>query len=245
MIAGKQAGLVPDGIRSRDPHPHLQVWHHPRPAVEASDVLVRGPLDDDGRRLDVNDGQELVGGVAQDTGRGLEELGRALVTARVDVQVTAEGGADFGVVVEGLLHGAVEAVADGVVAVEDVDEVAAGAFDAAVQVAGLAEVFGLAVEVDAFGGELVDDRLRVVAGAVVDDLDLDLLGAGVLGENARERLAGVWRGVVGGHHHRPEWTVRARRESRDLRRPPTLAAHRVESGRKSALPRRRSCGESP
>ena len=38
-------------------------------------------LDDDGRRLDVNDGQELVGGVAQDTGRGLEELGRALVTA--------------------------------------------------------------------------------------------------------------------------------------------------------------------
>ena len=57
------------------------------------------------------------------------------------------------------------------------------------------------------GGEFVDDCLRVVGGAVVDDLDLHLLGTGVLEEDAGERLAEVAGAVVGGHHHRPERTV--------------------------------------
>ena len=43
----------------------------------------------------------------------------------VHVHVPAEGGAEVGVVVEGWGEGFVEAVADGVVAVEEVDELAA------------------------------------------------------------------------------------------------------------------------
>ena len=72
---------------------------------------------------------------------------------------------------------------------------------------GVATVFGLLVEADAGGGELVDDRLWVVGGAVVDDLDLHLVGAGVLREHGGERLAKVAGAVVGRNHHRPERTV--------------------------------------
>ena len=55
----------------------------------------------------------------------MEPRDRGLAPRFVHVHVPAEGGAEVGVVVEGWGEGLVEAVADGVVAVEEVDELAA------------------------------------------------------------------------------------------------------------------------
>ena len=100
------------------------------------------------------------------------------VTPGVHVDVAAEGGADVGVFAEGAFHGGVEAGAYAVVAVEQMDELAVGALEAGVEVGGVADVGGLAVEADAAGCEFVDHGLGVVGGGVVHDLDLHLSGPG-------------------------------------------------------------------
>src|SRR5262249_28726592 len=68
-----------------------------------------------------------------------------------------------------------------------------------------------AVEVDATLAHLPHHFLGIVrGGAIVHHLDLHPLRAGILHENAFERLAQIGRTVVSGNHHRPERPDRPR-----------------------------------
>jgi hypothetical protein len=108
-----------------------------------------------------------------------------MVTLLVDESEAARSRSNIGILDESRAHSVIEAREHEVIAVQDVDEVAAAALDAGIEGCGRACVLGFTIEGDTAAAKLVYDGFRVIfGGAVVDDLDLHLVGARVLAEHA-------------------------------------------------------------
>src|SRR5215211_8029544 len=147
-VQGQRSGLVRNGVVSGDRHPHLPVLaERPRAAVEPAQELVHRAPDHHARRLQALAHGDLLEPSRKDPGRALLERPDAGPVARlVDRDVAAERRSRLALVLEQTVHGGVEPVAYAVVPVQEMDEVAARALEAGVEVGYVTNVARLAEE---------------------------------------------------------------------------------------------------
>src|SRR5688500_6223311 len=107
-----------------------------------------------------------------------------------------EGRADAALTGERLLHFCVEARQHAIVTVQQMNEMSVAALETGVEVAWNANIRRLSMKSHAPAAACLHHGLRIVAGVIVDDLDLHDLGAGILGKHTLQRFREVSRAVV-------------------------------------------------
>ena len=200
--------------------------------VEAAQSLVDRSADDHAWCLKPLPERNPPEPVVQDpAAAGFERADALPVSVGVHRDVAAKRRPDVRPFDEMGLHRAVETLAHRVVPVEDVHDLTARALDAGAEVVHVTRVAALAEEFDPAAPELLDDLFGIVRRVVVNDLDLHLVGTGILGEHRAERLPKVTCAVVGRDHHRPERTCDAVRQGIDPLTKRTGLVHHAPRGK--------------
>ena len=200
---GHRLGVIPDGKLCRDPHPHLPIERLAEVAAIASEGLVGGARHDSRRGLHPLPRGYRRQPVGKHAPPPLQpRIGLQRLAVPVDKATAAESHADLRRLREGLLHPAIEPWLHPVILVQQVHEMAAGEFDAAIPVAADAESPHVGVDFNPARPIHRRHQLPHVGSlrAVIDDGDLHGFMCGRLFEHRVQRHSQLFARLKGRQH---------------------------------------------